>query len=104
MCTHVFGTSLHQAMDRPKHHHTLQFTFMSHRSLLVVLWKTLRKWCPVLHLVAEHPVFWTRYRDCSGKLSFRVAERRRMTYGDVERSRRESIAQHVQWHGEQSAH
>ena len=41
----------------------------------------------------------------------RVAERRGVAYGDVERSRRvisdarhESVAQHVQWHDEQSAH
>ena len=50
-------------------------------------------------------------RDCSGKISLRVAERRGMAYGDVERSgralsdaRHESVAQHVQWHDEQSAH
>ena len=30
-----------QAMDRSRRHHTLQFTFMSHRSTVVVLWKTL---------------------------------------------------------------
>ena len=30
-----------QAIDRSRRHHTLQFTFMSQRSLLVVLWKTL---------------------------------------------------------------
>ena len=30
-----------QAVDRSRRHHTLQFAFMSHRSLLVVLWKTL---------------------------------------------------------------
>ena len=30
-----------QAMDRSRRHHTLQLTFMSHRSLLVILWKTL---------------------------------------------------------------
>ena len=30
-----------QAIDRSRRHHTLQFAFMSHRSLLVVLWKTL---------------------------------------------------------------
>ena len=44
-----------QAIDRSRRHHTLQFTHMSHRSYLVVLWKTLRKWCPVFHLIAEHP-------------------------------------------------
>ena len=38
-----------QAMDRSRRHHTLQFTHMSHRSQLVALWKTLRKWCPVFH-------------------------------------------------------
>ena len=32
MCTHVVDTSLHQAIDRSRRHHTLQFTFMSHRS------------------------------------------------------------------------
>ena len=44
-----------------------------------------------------------------GRLSLRVAERRGVSYGDVERSRRatsdarhESLAQHVQWHDEQS--
>ena len=30
-----------QAMERSRRHHTLQFTYMSHRSLLVVLWKIL---------------------------------------------------------------
>ena len=46
-----------------------------------------------------------------GRLSLRVAERRVMAYGDVERSRRaisdarhESVAQYVQWQDEQSAH
>ena len=46
-----------------------------------------------------------------GRLSLRVAERRGMACGDVERSgraishaRHESVAQHVQWHDEQSAH
>ena len=49
MCTHVVDTSLHQAIDRSRRHHTMQFAYMSHRSLLVVLWKTLRKWFPVSH-------------------------------------------------------
>ena len=46
-----------------------------------------------------------------GRPSLRVAERRGVANGDVERSRRaisdahhESVAQHVQWHDEQSAH
>ena len=46
-----------------------------------------------------------------GRLSLRVAECRGVAYGDVERSRRaisdarhESVAQHVQWRDEQSAH
>ena len=46
-----------------------------------------------------------------GRLSLRVAERRGVAYGDVERSgraisdaRHEFVAQHVQWHDEQSAH
>ena len=30
-----------QAIDRSRRHHTLQFTFISHRSQLVVLWKIL---------------------------------------------------------------
>ena len=45
-----------------------------------------------------------------GRFSLRVAEHRGVAYGDVERSRRavsdarhESVAQHVQWHDEQSA-
>ena len=32
MPTHVVDTSLHQAIDRSRRHHTLQFTHMSHRS------------------------------------------------------------------------
>ena len=32
MCTHVVDTSLHQAIDLSRRHHTLQFTYMSHRS------------------------------------------------------------------------
>ena len=32
MCTHVVDTSLLQAIDRSRRHHTLQFTCMSHRS------------------------------------------------------------------------
>ena len=43
MRTHVVDTPLHQAIDCSRRNHTLQFTHMSHRSLLVVLWKTLRK-------------------------------------------------------------
>ena len=50
-------------------------------------------------------------RDCNGRLFLRVAECPGVAYGDVERSiraisdaRHESIAQHVQWHDEQSAH
>ena len=46
-----------------------------------------------------------------GRLSLRVAERRRVAYGDVERSRRaisdarhECLAQHVQWYDEHSAY
>ena len=46
-----------------------------------------------------------------GKLSLRVAERRGVANGDVERSRRaisdarhESVAQHVREHDEQSFH
>ena len=31
----------YQAMDRTRRHRTLQFTFMSHQSQLVVFWKTL---------------------------------------------------------------
>ena len=52
MRTHVVDTSQHQAIDCSRRHHTLQFTRMSHRSCFVVLWKTLRKWCPVFHLFA----------------------------------------------------
>ena len=36
-----------QAMDRSKRHHTLQFTFMSHRSQLVCVVENPRKRCPV---------------------------------------------------------
>ena len=32
MRTHVVDTSLHQAIDRSRRHHTLQFTHMCHRS------------------------------------------------------------------------
>ena len=32
MCTHVGDTSLHQALDRSRRRHTLQFTYTSHRS------------------------------------------------------------------------
>ena len=46
-----------------------------------------------------------------GRLSLRVAERRGVANGDVEKSRRaisdarhESVAQHVRGHDEQSAH
>ena len=46
-----------------------------------------------------------------GRLSLRVAERSGIAYGDVERSgraisdaRHECVAQHVQWHDEQSSH
>ena len=44
-----------QAMDGSRRHHTLQFTFMSHRSQLVCVVDNPRKWCPVFRLVAEHP-------------------------------------------------
>ena len=45
-----------------------------------------------------------------GRLFLRGAERRGVASGDVEKSRRaisdahECVAQHVQWHDEQSAH
>ena len=58
MRTHVVDTSLHQATDRSRRHHTLQFTHMSHRSWLVVLWKTIRKWCPVFHVQTSHRKLW----------------------------------------------
>ena len=32
MRTHVVDTSLHQAIDRSRRHHTMQFTHMFHRS------------------------------------------------------------------------
>ena len=48
---------------------------------------------------------------CCSSCCLRVAERRGVACGDVERSRRaisdarhESVAQQVQWHDEQSAH
>ena len=44
-------------------------------------------------------------RTAVGGLSLRVAERRGMEFGDVEKTGRAvSDAQHVQWHEEQSAH
>ena len=49
--------------------------------------------------------------EMRGRLSLRVAEYRGVANGDLEKSRRaisdarhESVAQHVQWHDEQSAH
>ena len=41
-----------QAMDRTRRHHTLQLTLMLTRLCVV---ENPRKWCPVFHLVAEHP-------------------------------------------------
>ena len=51
------------------------------------------------------------YWTAVGRVSLRDAERRGVANGVVERSRRaisdarhESVAQHVQWHDEQSSH